>query len=163
MRDLTPLTLWVHGGPLGSWNAWSWRWCPWLLVSRGQAVLLPDPALSTGYGLDYVQRGWGQWGAEPYTDIMALTDAVESRGDIRDDASVMMGGSFGGYMANWIAGHTDRFAGIVTHASLWALDQFGPKGCTMVQLTTNAARQDAQRFYQKLGFTASHVGFKINL
>jgi dipeptidyl aminopeptidase/acylaminoacyl peptidase len=37
-----------------------------------------------------------------------------------------MGGSFGGYMANWIAGHTDRFAAIVTHASLWALDQFGP-------------------------------------
>ncbi len=37
-----------------------------------------------------------------------------------------MGGSFGGYMANWVAGHTDRFRGIVTHASLWALDQFGP-------------------------------------
>ncbi len=37
-----------------------------------------------------------------------------------------MGGSFGGYMANWVAGHTDRFAAIVTHASLWALDQFGP-------------------------------------
>ncbi len=37
-----------------------------------------------------------------------------------------MGGSFGGYMANWIAGHTDRFRAIVTHASLWALDQFGP-------------------------------------
>ncbi len=124
--DPAPLTLWVHGGPLGSWNAWSWRWCPWLLVSRGQAVLLPDPALSTGYGLDYVQRGWGQWGAEPYTDIMALTDAVEARGDIRDDASVMMGGSFGGYMANWIATHTDRFAGIVSHASLWNLTSFGP-------------------------------------
>ena len=37
-----------------------------------------------------------------------------------------MGGSFGGYMANWVAGHTDRFGAIVTHASLWALDQFGP-------------------------------------
>nr|WP_073186507.1 prolyl oligopeptidase family serine peptidase [Tessaracoccus bendigoensis] len=121
-----PLTLWVHGGPLGSWNAWSWRWCPWLLVARGQAVLLPDPALSTGYGLDYIQRGWGRWGAEPFTDIMALTDAVEARPDIRDDASVMMGGSFGGYMANWIATHTDRFKGIVSHASLWNLTAFGP-------------------------------------
>jgi dipeptidyl aminopeptidase/acylaminoacyl peptidase len=37
-----------------------------------------------------------------------------------------MGGSFGGYMANWVAGHTDRFRAVVTHASLWALDQFGP-------------------------------------
>ncbi|WGT46042.1 prolyl oligopeptidase family serine peptidase [Tessaracoccus lacteus] len=121
-----PLTLWVHGGPLGSWNAWSWRWCPWLLVSRGQAVLLPDPALSTGYGLDHIQRGWGRWGAEPFTDIMALTDAAEARDDVRDDASVMMGGSFGGYMANWIATHTDRFAAIVSHASLWNLQSFGP-------------------------------------
>ncbi|MBO0745652.1 MAG: PD40 domain-containing protein, partial [Candidatus Dormibacteraeota bacterium] len=41
-----PLVLWVHGGPLSSWNSWSWRWCPWLLAERGYAVLLPDPALS---------------------------------------------------------------------------------------------------------------------
>jgi dipeptidyl aminopeptidase/acylaminoacyl peptidase len=121
-----PLTLWVHGGPLGSWNAWSWRWCPWLLASRGQAVLLPDPALSTGYGQDFIQRGWGRWGAEPFTDVMALTDAVESRADIRADESVMMGGSFGGYMANWIATQTTRFRAIVTHASLWNLESFGP-------------------------------------
>jgi dipeptidyl aminopeptidase/acylaminoacyl peptidase len=124
--DPAPLTLWVHGGPLGSWNAWSWRWCPWLLASRGQAVLLPDPALSTGYGQAFVQRGWGRWGAEPYTDVMALTDAAEARADIRGGESVMMGGSFGGYMANWIATQTDRFAAIVTHASLWNLESFGP-------------------------------------
>ena len=121
-----PLTLWVHGGPLNSWNAWSWRWCPWLLASRGQAVLLPDPALSTGYGQSFIQRGWGRWGAEPFTDVMALTDAVEARPDIRSDASVMMGGSFGGYMANWIATQTDRFKAIVSHASLWNLTSFGP-------------------------------------
>ncbi len=121
-----PLTLWVHGGPLGSWNSWSWRWCPWLMASRGQAVLLPDPALSTGFGQAFIQRGWGRWGAEPFTDVMALTDAVEARPDIRDDSSVMMGGSFGGYMANWIATQTDRFKAIVTHASLWNLKSFGP-------------------------------------
>lgn len=125
-QNPVPLTLWVHGGPLNSWNAWSWRWCPWLLAARGQAVLLPDPALSTGYGIAHIQRGWGRWGAEPYTDVMELTDAVEARHDIRDDASVMMGGSFGGYMANWIATHTDRFKGIVSHASLWNLTAFGP-------------------------------------
>ena len=121
-----PLALWIHGGPLGSWNAWSWRWCPWLLVSRGYAVLLPDPALSTGYGQEFIQRGWGEWGAAPYTDLMAITDAVEARADIDADRTVAMGGSFGGYMANWVAGHTDRFAAIVTHASLWNLESFGP-------------------------------------
>lgn len=121
-----PLLLWVHGGPLGSWNSWSWRWNPWLMVARGYAVLLPDPALSTGYGQDFVQRGWGAWGKAPFTDLMALTDVTAARSDIDDTRTAAMGGSFGGYMANWIAGHTDRFDAIVTHASLWALDQFGP-------------------------------------
>lgn len=121
-----PLLLWIHGGPLGSWNAWSWRWNPWLAVARGYAVLLPDPALSTGYGRAFIQRGWGAWGDAPFTDLMAATDAAEARDDVDASRTGAMGGSFGGYMANWVAGHTDRFRAIVTHASLWALDQFGP-------------------------------------
>lgn len=127
-----PLLLWIHGGPLGSWNAWTWRWNPWLLVARGYAVLLPDPALSTGYGQHHIQRGWGAWGKAPFTDLMAITDAVVQRPDIDETRTAAMGGSFGGYMANWVAGQTGRFKAIVTHASLWALDQFGP--------TTDAAQ-----------------------
>jgi dipeptidyl aminopeptidase/acylaminoacyl peptidase len=118
------MLLWIHGGPLGSWNAWSWRWNPWLMVGRGYAVLLPDPAFSTGYGMKMIDRGWGQWGGNPYTDLMTLTDAAEARPDIDETRTAAMGGSYGGYMANWVAGHTDRFRCIVTHASLWALDQF---------------------------------------
>jgi dipeptidyl aminopeptidase/acylaminoacyl peptidase len=57
---------------------------------------------------------------------MAITDAAEAHPAIDASRTAAMGGSFGGYMANWIAGHTDRFRAIVTHASLWALDQFGP-------------------------------------
>jgi dipeptidyl aminopeptidase/acylaminoacyl peptidase len=121
-----PLLLWIHGGPLGSWNAWSWRWNPWLAVARGYAVLLPDPALSTGYGIDFIKRGWGAWGEAPYTDLMAVTDEAVTRDDVDESRTAAMGGSFGGYMANWVAGHTDRFRAVVTHASLWALDQFGP-------------------------------------
>jgi dipeptidyl aminopeptidase/acylaminoacyl peptidase len=117
------LLLWIHGGPLHSWNAWSWRWNPWIAVAHGYAVLLPDPALSTGYGMDFIRRGWGAWGGAPYTDLMTIVDAANDRADIDADRTAAMGGSFGGYMANWIAGHTDRFAAIVTHASLWALDQ----------------------------------------
>ncbi len=118
-----PLLLWVHGGPLASWNSWSWRWNPWLMVARGYAVLLPDPALSTGYGRDFIARGHGEWGARPFTDVMAITDAAVARPDIDGSRTAMMGGSFGGYMANWIAGHTSRFRAIVSHASVWALDQ----------------------------------------
>ncbi|HHW84447.1 MAG TPA: prolyl oligopeptidase family serine peptidase [Actinomycetales bacterium] len=121
-----PLLLWIHGGPLGSWNAWSWRWNPWNMVAAGYAVLLPDPALSTGYGQEFIQRGWGSWGHKPYTDLMSITDTATAREDIDSGRTAAMGGSFGGYMANWVAGHTDRFRAIVTHASLWALDQFGP-------------------------------------
>ncbi|MFK0003005.1 alpha/beta fold hydrolase [Paenarthrobacter sp. NPDC090522] len=127
-----PLLLWIHGGPLGSWNAWTWRWNPWLLVAKGYAVLLPDPALSTGYGQEFIQRGWGEWGKKPFSDLMAVTDAVVARADIDETRTAAMGGSFGGYMANWVAGQTGRFKAIVTHASLWALDQFGP--------TTDAAQ-----------------------
>jgi dipeptidyl aminopeptidase/acylaminoacyl peptidase len=118
-----PLLVWVHGGPVMSWNAWSWRWNPWLMAARGYAVLLPDPALSTGYGQDFIARGHGTWGDKPYTDVMALTDVVVALPEIDATRTAMMGGSFGGYMANWIAGHTDRFAAIVSHAGLWALDQ----------------------------------------
>ncbi|GAC1610394.1 MAG: S9 family peptidase [Mycobacteriales bacterium] len=125
-RGPAPLVLWVHGGPLGSWNAWSWRWNPWLLAARGYAVLLPDPALSTGYGISMVRRGWGSWGGAPYDDLLRITDAALERDDVDATRTAAMGGSFGGYMANWIAGHTDRFRAIVTHASLWNLDQFGP-------------------------------------
>jgi dipeptidyl aminopeptidase/acylaminoacyl peptidase len=57
---------------------------------------------------------------------MAATDAVCAHPRVDAARIAAMGGSFGGYMANWVAGHTDRFAAIVTHASLWALDQFGP-------------------------------------
>jgi dipeptidyl aminopeptidase/acylaminoacyl peptidase len=123
--DPAPLLLWVHGGPVSSWNSWSWRWCPWLMVAQGYAVLLPDPALSTGYGISMIQRGWGRWGDEPFTDLMTITDAALERDDLDASRTAAMGGSFGGYMANWIAGHTDRFDAIVTHASLWNLDQFG--------------------------------------
>ncbi|MGY1814817.1 S9 family peptidase [Blastococcus sp. SYSU D00820] len=119
-----PLLLWIHGGPLMSWNSWSWRWCPWVMAARGYAVLLPNPALSQGFGLDFVRRGWGRWGEEPYTDLMAAVDAALERPDLDAGRTAAMGGSFGGYMANWIATQTDRFRAIVTHASLWHLDSF---------------------------------------
>ncbi len=119
-----PLVVFVHGGPVGTWNTWSWRWNPQLMAAKGYAVLLPDPAISTGYGHAFVQRGWGRWGAEPYTDVIAAVDAALERPELDGDRTALMGGSFGGYMANWVAGSTERFKGIVTHASLWELRGF---------------------------------------
>ncbi|WP_214111259.1 S9 family peptidase [Acrocarpospora catenulata] len=119
-----PLLLWIHGGPVSSWNDWSWRWNPWLMAAQGYAVLLPDPCMSSGYGRQMIQRGWGDWGPVTFGDLMAVTDAAVKLPEIDDQRVAAMGGSFGGYMANWVAGHTDRFKAIVTHASLWNLEQF---------------------------------------
>jgi dipeptidyl aminopeptidase/acylaminoacyl peptidase len=119
-----PLLVFIHGGPLSSWTEWSWRWNPHLLAARGYAVLLPDPALSTGYGQAFIDRGRGRWGGPPFTDLMAAVDAAVARPDVDETRTAAMGGSFGGYMANWMAGQTGRFRCIVTHASIWALDQF---------------------------------------
>jgi dipeptidyl aminopeptidase/acylaminoacyl peptidase len=57
---------------------------------------------------------------------MSLTDAAVERADVDETRTAAMGGSYGGYMANWVAGHTGRFKAIVTHASVWAMDQMGP-------------------------------------
>ncbi|MGO1285575.1 MAG: alpha/beta fold hydrolase [Brachybacterium sp.] len=118
-----PVMLWVHGGPHGSYNAWSWRWCPWLAVERGYAVLMPDPAMSTGYGDAGLNRGWPRRPEVVYRECETLLDAVLERDELDGSRTAMLGASFGGFMANWIAGHTERFDAIVSHAGLWALDQ----------------------------------------
>ena len=118
-----PVMLWVHGGPHGSYNAWSWRWCPWLAVERGYAVLMPDPAMSTGYGDAGLNRGWPRRPDVVFHECETLLDAVLERAELDGSRTAMLGASFGGFMANWITGHTDRFDAIVSHAGLWALPQ----------------------------------------
>ncbi|MGO1471158.1 MAG: alpha/beta fold hydrolase [Flaviflexus sp.] len=121
-----PLAVFVHGGPWGSWNDWTWRWNPGPFMAAGYAVLMPDPAISTGYGQAMIDRGNDELGGAPYTDILALIDVTEAREDISGENTALLGGSYGGYMANWMAGHTaDRFSCIVTHASLWNVDFMG--------------------------------------
>lgn len=131
-----PLLLWIHGGPVASWNDWQWRWQAWIMARHGYAVLMPDPALSTGYGQKMIDRGWADWGPRTMADLEAILDAALTRDDLDGERTAAMGGSFGGYMANWVAGHTDRFRAIVTHASLWHLDQF-------------AGTTDAAMFWQR--------------
>ncbi|MET9241895.1 S9 family peptidase [Nonomuraea sp. NPDC003709] len=119
-----PFVLWIHGGPVASWNDWQWRWQVWLMTQRGYAVLMPDPCLSTGYGQEMIDRGWGNWGPRTQADLDAIVDVALARDDIDSERIGAMGGSYGGYMANWLAGHSDRYKAIVTHAALWNLDQF---------------------------------------
>ena len=121
-----PLVVFAHGGPWGSWNAWTYRWNPGPFAAAGYAVLLPDPAISTGYGQAMIDRGQQQLGGTPFTDIMTLTEVAGKRTDIDSERIALAGGSYGGYMANWVAGHTgSAFKCIVTHASLWNTTSMG--------------------------------------
>jgi dipeptidyl aminopeptidase/acylaminoacyl peptidase len=115
-----PLVLWIHGGPFTiSGDGWHWRWNPLLFVSQGYAVALPNPRGSTGFGQPFVQEIWGNvWGDQCYRDLMAVTDALAERPDIDPQRMAAMGGSFGGYMVNWIGTQTDRFRCLVSHAGI---------------------------------------------
>lgn len=123
--QLAPLVTFIHGGPHSSWtDGWRWRWNPQMLAARGYAVLLPDPALSTGYGQAMVDRAWAAWGDRPMADVLASVDAACARPDIDADRTAAMGGSYGGYLTNWIAGHTDRFRCLISHAGIWEMSGF---------------------------------------
>lgn len=118
--------LWIHGGPVHAWtDQWHWRWSPLLMAARGYDAVLPNPAGSTGFGSDWVNGIWGNtWGERCYADLIGLVDALETRGTLRAADTAVMGGSFGGYMTNWIGGHTDRFRLLVSHASIFQLSSF---------------------------------------
>ncbi len=121
-----PLLLWIHGGPESQHvDGWHWRWNALLAAAAGYAVALPNPRGSTGYGRQFTAEVWNnQFGAACYHDLMAVTDALAAHPQVDADQAIAMGGSFGGYMANWIGTQTDRFRGLITHAGLSHLSAF---------------------------------------
>jgi len=116
--------LWIHGGPVGFFgDGWHWRWNPHVLASAGYAIALPNARGSTGFGTDYVDGIWNNaWGGQCYDDLMCVADALEKRDDVDGASVAAMGGSFGGYMCNFIGGQTTRFRALVTHASIFHLE-----------------------------------------
>lgn len=121
-----PTLIWVHGGPISAWgDVWHWRWCPLTAVAQGYAVVLPNPRGSTGFGQAYVDGIWGNvWGKQCFEDVMAVTAQAAARADVDAGRMAAMGGSFGGYMTNWIGSQTDRFKCLVTHASVYSMAAF---------------------------------------
>ena len=121
-----PTLVWIHGGPIGmTADAWHWRWNPLLAVAQGYVVAQPNPRGSTGFGQPFVQGIWGNvWGDQCYKDLMAVTDALAARADVDANRMMAMGGSFGGYMTNWIGTQTQRFKCLITHACVTTMAQF---------------------------------------
>ncbi len=116
--------LWIHGGPVGAFgDGWHWRWNPLVLASAGYAIALPNARGSTGFGTAFVDGIWkNAWGGACYDDLMSVTDALEKRPGLDPKRIAAMGGSFGGYMCNFIGGNTTRFRALVTHASIFHLE-----------------------------------------
>ena len=110
----------VHGGPHGIFgDGFHWRWNSQVFACAGYVVATPNFQGSTSWGTDYASRIQGAWGDRPYRDVMAVTDALIESGLIDSERMAAAGGSYGGYMMGWIAGHTDRFRCIVNHAGVW--------------------------------------------
>ena len=116
-----PLKFLIHGGPQGAWGeSWSYRWNAELLAANGYVVVMINPRGSTGYGQAFVDGVNGDWGGKPYVDLMRGLDYAEAHYPFIDKGrECALGASYGGYMADWILGHTQRFRCIVTHDGMF--------------------------------------------
>jgi dipeptidyl aminopeptidase/acylaminoacyl peptidase len=113
-----PLKFLIHGGPQGAWgNEWTYRWNAELFAASGNyVVVMINFHGSTGYGQKFTDSISGDWGGKPYVDLMKGLDYVEKTFPFIDkNREAALGASYGGYMANWLLGHTNRFKCIVSH------------------------------------------------
>ncbi|MBX9787998.1 MAG: S9 family peptidase [Pirellulales bacterium] len=118
-----PVAYLVHGGPQGAWDDnWSFRWCPQLWAAQGYVVALPNPRGSTGFGQEYVDQISGDWGGRCFEDLMAGVAWLENQPYIDRHRLAAAGASFGGYMMNWFAGHTDKFQTLICHCGVYNFD-----------------------------------------
>lgn len=119
-----PMIFLIHGGPQGSWSDnFHYRWNYQMFASQGYVVVAPNPRGSTGYGQKFTDEISGDWGGKVYTDLMNAYDyAVKNFSFIDKENTFAAGASYGGYMINWIVGHTDRFNALVSHAGVFNLE-----------------------------------------
>jgi dipeptidyl aminopeptidase/acylaminoacyl peptidase len=116
-----PVKFLIHGGPQGAWgDDWSYRWNPELFAANGYVVIMINFHGSTGYGQKFIDAINGDWGGAPFEDLMKGLDYAEKTYPFIDkDRECALGASYGGYMANWVLGHTDRFKCIVSHDGMF--------------------------------------------
>ncbi len=116
-----PVEFLIHGGPQGAWgDDWSYRWNPELFAANGYVVIMINFHGSTGYGQKFIDAINGDWGGAPFEDLMKGLDYAEQTYTFIDKTrECALGASYGGYMANWILGHTDRFKCIVSHDGMF--------------------------------------------
>jgi dipeptidyl aminopeptidase/acylaminoacyl peptidase len=113
-----PMLLLIHGGPQQAWtDAWGYRWNQQMMASPGYVVVMINPRGSPGYGEKFEAEVSHDWGGKVYDDIMKGADAAIAKYSFIDGTRLAAaGGSFGGYMVDWIATHAGRFKCLISHA-----------------------------------------------
>jgi len=118
-----PLLHVIHGGPQQDYaDLWTYGWNSQLFAAQGYVVALVAFHATPGYGQEFTDAVSRNWGGSPYIDIMKATDYLVSLGYIDENRMAAGGGSYGGYMVDWIAGHTDRFKALITHSGVYDLE-----------------------------------------
>jgi dipeptidyl aminopeptidase/acylaminoacyl peptidase len=117
-----PVLMLIHGGPQGEWGeSWTYRWNAQVFAAAGYVVVMPNPRGSFGYGQKFTDEVSQDWGGKAYEDLMAVADYLTKQPYVDEFRMAAAGGSYGGYMTNWILGHTNRFKCLVTHAGVFDL------------------------------------------
>ena len=117
-----PLLVLIHGGPQSVWgDAWSFRWNYQVFANAGYVVFAPNPRGSVGWGQQFVDDITMDWEGKVYEDLMKGVDWAEALPYVDKGRTSAAGASYGGYMVNWIAGHTDRFRALVSHDGIFDL------------------------------------------
>jgi dipeptidyl aminopeptidase/acylaminoacyl peptidase len=116
-----PLLVLLHGGPQTMWsNAWGYRWNAQVFSGAGYVTLMINRRGSTGYGQKFTDEITNDWGGKAYVDVMKGVDAALVKFPFIDGKKMAAaGGSYGGYMVDWMATHTDRFKALVSHAGVY--------------------------------------------
>jgi dipeptidyl aminopeptidase/acylaminoacyl peptidase len=116
-----PMIVLLHGGPQTMWSdAWGYRWNAEIFSAAGYVTLMINRRGSTGYGQKFTDEITNDWGGRAYLDVMKGIDAAVAKYPFIDKTRLAAaGGSYGGYMADWLATHTDRFKAIVSHAGVY--------------------------------------------
>ena len=122
-----PVIFLIHGGPQGAWGeTWTYRWNAQVFAAAGYLVVMPNPRGSTGYGQKFIDDINGDWGGKAFDDIMAVVDSVSQLKYVDAGRLAAAGGSYGGYMVNWMLGHTTQFKALVSHDGVFDLRSMAP-------------------------------------